>query len=385
MTTTADLIARHLRPGCRVAIADGCGAPVGLARALTEAAARVGGVDLLLGWSFALPVDLEFDGAFRDVRSIMGGYALRQAIGAGRVHYVPARIGAVPALLQGPLRPDVVVMTARPVPDGFTYGTEVAWLPAAVDTGVTVLALVNGSFPSATGEPSLDAERVEVVGTSQRPPHQVSAAPPDPASEAIGRIVARFVPAGATIQFGPGRIADAVLAELNVPVRVDSGIVTDSVVDLDARGLLVGTPTATYLVGTERLYRWADGRPILRRIEHTHDVARLSQQPLVAVNTALEIDADGAVNVEGVGGQVLAGIGGHGDYALAASRAATGLSICALPTARSGRSTLVEDLSAPTSTGYADTEVVVTERGAVDLRGLDGAERRAAIRSLWPS
>jgi len=49
-----------------------------------------------------------------------------------------------------------------------------------------------------------------------------------------------------------------VLAALQVPVRVDSGLLPESVVDLDERGLLLDA-TATYLVGTRRLYEWADG------------------------------------------------------------------------------------------------------------------------------
>jgi acyl-CoA hydrolase len=57
--------------------------------------------------------------------------------------------------------------------------------------------------------------------------------------------------------------------------------------------------------------------------------------------------------------------------------------VVALPTRRGGRRTLVERLSAPTSTARSDVDVVVTEHGSADLRGLTDAERTAALRELW--
>lgn len=91
-----------------------------------------------------------------------------------------------------------------------------------------------------------------------------------------------------------------VAAALHQALAIDTGLLTDAVMDLERRGLLLGEPAATYLFGSAELYRWADGRPILRGIEHSHDVTRLSRggAPFVAVNTAIEIDPFGQVNVE---------------------------------------------------------------------------------------
>ncbi|WP_433956111.1 acetyl-CoA hydrolase/transferase C-terminal domain-containing protein [Janibacter indicus] len=145
-----------------------------------------------------------------------------------------------------------------------------------------------------------------------------------------------------------------------------------------------GEAVTTYLAGGSRLLQWADGRPLLRPVGYTHDGTRLSTgAPLVAVNTALEVDDQGQVNVEGFPSASVGGVGGHGDYAVSATRSPGGLSIVALLTEHKGRSTLVDHLSAPVSTPSHDVDVLVTERGAVDLRGLDRAERAAAIRALW--
>jgi acyl-CoA hydrolase len=59
--------------------------------------------------------------------------------------------------------------------------------------------------------------------------------------------------------------------------------------------------------------------------------------------------------------------------------------LVAVSRAHRGRSTLVRTLSRPVSTPSQDVDVMVTERGAVDLRGLTRDERTAAILDLWGS
>jgi acyl-CoA hydrolase len=60
-----------------------------------------------------------------------------------------------------------------------------------------------------------------------------------------------------------------------------------------------------------------------------------------------------------------------------------GLSLIAVPTTHRGRSTLVRMLSRAVSTPSQDVDVVVTERGAMDLRGMTRAERAAALVDMW--
>jgi acyl-CoA hydrolase len=101
------------------------------------------------------------------------------------------------------------------------------------------------------------------------------------------------------------------------------------------------------------------------------------------ISTAVRIARDGQVNVEGTARSALGGIGGHPDYAAAATRSIGGLSIVAVPTTHHGKPTLVSRLSRPVSTPSHDVDVVVTERGAADLRGASRPERRRALERLW--
>ncbi|MEO2104684.1 MAG: acetyl-CoA hydrolase, partial [Actinomycetota bacterium] len=261
-TSPAAILARHIRRGDRVAYGDGAGTPLSLGGPLAEAAAGVGEVSLLLGWSLELSIQVDRD-VFADVASIIGGYALRAPLREGRVRYLPARLGTMPALLHGPLQVDHIIAGVRPARGGgYVFGSEVGWMRAAVDSGATVLAEVNHSLPDATDGVVLPEDRVVIASEVHRPPIARRRARSTPEAEKIGRFVADLIPEGASVQFGPGLVGEVVLASLQVPVRIHSGVLTDAVVDLDERGLLLDDPVSTYLAGSELLYRWADGKPI---------------------------------------------------------------------------------------------------------------------------
>ena len=371
-----------VRPGMTVAVGDGFGAPRSASAELSAAAAQSGGVRLILGWVPRADLRLDFT-AFADVRTFMPGWGLRRAVDTGEVSFTPARLSAVPALMHGPWRPDLLVATVVRTDDGFRFGTEVSWQRAAIDAGALVAAVVSAAAPCADAGPPLPADGVVVVGATSEPVGVLPEVTPGPAVQAIAALIAPLIEPGARLQVGPSPVASALLRELAVPVRIDSGLLPEAVVDLDERGLVAATPVASYLAGGPRLYAWADGRPLLHPLEYTHDIGRLSGDPLFAVNTAVELDLDGQVNVEGTAESALGGIGGHPDYAAAAVRSVGGLSIVAVPTTHRGQPTLVRRLSRPVSTPAHDVDVVVTERGLADLRGLSRSERNRALTQLW--
>lgn len=380
--SAAAQIAARLSPGMRLAVADGAGAPVGLRTALAEAAREVGDISLLLGWCLEEPVDLEL-GQFTDVRTIMGGGGLRRPVAAGTVRYVPERYSALPSLLTGPLRPDLVVASLPTRRGSWSWGTEVAWLAALADAGVPFLVEENELLPSTSDDPGPSDDQVTVVARTARPPIVLPGAPVDEVADRIGARLAALIPEGASVQYGPGPLAEATFAALQVPVRIRSGMITESVLALESRGLLLDAPRATYVVGSPEIYSWADGRSVTTRLEHTHRPDFGGPAPFVAINAALEVDVHGAVNVEGAAGHPVAGIGGHPDFALNGHCSIGGLSVVATPTRRRGASTLVERLGHPASTPRTDVDIVVTELGVADLRGLDDAERQSALRAIW--
>ncbi|TAM65116.1 acetyl-CoA hydrolase/transferase C-terminal domain-containing protein [Mycobacterium sp.] len=377
-----------LRPGSTVALGDGVGTLRSLddgtdvCSALSDAAREIGSIRLVLGWSPTPLPGLEVD-AFTEVIALMPGWGVR-AVLAGGARYVPTSLAAISPLLNGPLRPDLLVTRLVERDGALHFGTEVSWQAELADSGVPVLAVLDDTGPSASACPPVRSHSVRIAAHTDDGPAQLATKEPEPLHDALAEQVLRLVPPGARLQYGPGQLGTALLRNVQVPLQIDTGLLTDAVVDLDCHGLLAGCPSATYLMGTDRLYEWADTRPILRGIDYTHDISRLSGgDPFIAVNTALEIDPFGQINVEGSGEKVVGGIGGHPDYCAAGRLSRQGLSIIAVPSRLDGRTPLVAKLSRPASTPAHNVDVVVTEDGYADLRRADWTERTKLICSLF--
>lgn len=371
-----------VKPGSTIALGDGSGAPTELLAPLSAAARATGDVQLVLGFATVAHDGLDFE-AFSDVVALLGGYANRKPIDAGLARYLPARLGTWPALLQSVITPDVLVASVVKYDDGYRFASESCWMWPVVDRGAQIVAIeLDG--PRCVAGPPLPADRLTIVDHVNRGPARLAWTAPTDDHRTIAEQIARLMPDGARLQFAPGALGSAVVDALTKPVTPDTGILTEAVVALDQRGLLAGTPVSGYAVGSDEVFDWIDGRQVLERAEITHGAGRLrADPPLVAVNTALEIDVDGQVNVESSRGSAVAGIGGQPDYMTGACASPDGLSVLAIATGHGGRSTLVERLSAPASTASHDIDVIVTERGTLDLRGKSRAERRTGIEKLW--
>jgi acyl-CoA hydrolase len=372
-----------------VALGDGVGAVRTLddgtivGATLSAVAREVRSVRLVLGWLPVPPDGVEPD-AFDDVIALMPGWGMRDVLRRRTARFVPTRLSAIPAQLAGALRPDLLITRLVERDGKLHFGTEVSWQRELVDSGIPVLAIVDSKSCSADTGPPLNSGAIQVAAHSDDGPMRLPQKHPDPIHDALADAVLRLLPEGARLQYGPGQLGTALLRRATRPLCIDTGLLTDAVVDLDQRGLLAATPSATYLAGTDTLYDWADGRPILRGIPHTHDITRLSRgDPFIAVNTAIEIDPVGQINVEGVGDNVVGGIGGHPDYCAAATLSRGGLSIIAVPSRLNGRSPLVAQLSRPASTPAHDIDLIVTEEGYADLRGADWPQRRKLITELF--
>ncbi len=346
---------------------------------VVAAAAGAAGVEVLMGWT-PEPRGWLSSPTLRG-RTVMAGYAVAEAVASGRLAYVPVRLSVVPRLLAD-LRPHVAVVTGlRRGPD-LVYAGSVGIGPAAAGVARAVVVEVDPDGVDL-GAPPIEGP---IVATVERPPADgaLTARGPDDVDLAVGRNVVSVLPEEPTLQFGPGGIGEGVVAALDRPVRIWSGLVTEAVADLERRGLLRGSITTGYVWGGEAIGAVARaGKLNLLPVDQTHDISRVAGiDRFVGCNTALQVGLDGSVNVERVGDRAVAGIGGHADFCAAATRSLDGVSIIALrATTRDGRSTIVPVVDV-VSTPRCDVEVVVTEHGIADLRGVDDHERARRIANV---
>lgn len=375
-------------------VAQGTGEPRALLEALIEQRHELPAVHVFVGASYTGLLQPEHTDALH-VTSFGGIGRTGALTSAGVADIVPVHLGTLPALIRsGRLRVDVVLCQLSPSsPDGVhSLGLVVDYLPAAIAQARVVLAEVNPRVPYTFGETLVPAARVAAVVDDDRPLIAVALRPPLPEDERIAEHVAGLIPDGATVQAGIGGTPEAILERLGErrDLGIHSGLLSDAFVELIESGAVTnarkevdtGITVAGTLLGTDRLYRWADRNPslTLRSLDHTHAAGVLARLgALHAINSAIEVDLTGQVNAEVAGGRYIGAIGGQGAFARAAATAANGRSIIALPATAAGGSVsrIVARLTAPVvTTARADADIVVTEHGIADLRGATLRQRR---------
>ncbi|MFB6081193.1 MAG: acetyl-CoA hydrolase/transferase C-terminal domain-containing protein [Halanaeroarchaeum sp.] len=186
------------------------------------------------------------------------------------------------------------------------------------------------------------------------------------------------------LQFGVGSMGNALMGAL---AEFDAGgrrldyfgeVVQDGMLDLLADGTFAAasaTSLALSAEGQERLFADVERYTknlVLRPADVSNRAELVDRFGVVAVNSAVEVDIYGNVNSTHVRGtHVLSGIGGSGDF----NRNGL-LSITALPaTTSDGAVSRIVPAVGHVDHPEHDVDVVVTEHGVADLRGLSPVER----------
>jgi len=284
-----------------------------------------------------------------------------------------------------------IVQVAPPDRDGRCNLSLTADFTAAVlERPIPVIGLINPALPVVRGAPSVALSRFLTWVEAERAPATYDPGPPDAATEAVARVTASLIPHGAVLQTGIGKLGAAVFSALTDRrrLRIHSGMASDSLIDLMDAGALADTPgaiTIGAILGASALGARLAGDPRVRMegVPVTHGFDVLSRiDGLAAINSAVEVDLFGQANAEQVGGRLISGIGGLGDFLRGAAAARGGLPILALPAETPGgkHSRIVPQLGPGIVTvPRTDVALVVTEHGVADLRGRDMDGRAEAL------
>ncbi len=336
--------------------------------------------------------------------SIFAGAPSRKAIEENRADYTPVFFSEVPRLFKKGILPvDVVFIQVSP-PDengNCSYGVSVDYTKAAAESARIVIAEVNKQCPRTCGS-FINIADIDYIVETDRPVVELQPPKITELEEKIGANVASLIEDGSNLQLGIGAIPDAVLSFLKD--KKDLGIHTemfsDGVVDLYKAGVITnkynnlhpGKFTATFLMGTRKLYDFVDNNPDINMqpVDYTNNIMVAGRvNKLVSINSAIQVDLYGQVCADTIGSQQFSGVGGQVDFVRAASVSNEGKSIIAMPsTAKGGTvSRIVLNLAegACVTTSRNDVHYVVTEYGIADLRGKTVRQRaKALIRIAHP-
>jgi succinyl-CoA:acetate CoA-transferase len=248
------------------------------------------------------------------------------------------------------------------------------------------------------GEPYLHVDPAKVVAVveTHAPDRNTAFTPPDEASNRIaehildflahevkqGRLPAELLP----LQSGVGNIANAVLSGLNQgPFENLTGyteVLQDGMLEMLKSGKMVmASATALSLsgegmkefLGNLDFYRQ---RIVLRPQEISNHPEIIRRLGIISMNGMIEADIYGNVNSTHImGTRIMNGIGGSGDFARNAY-----LSMFMTPsTAKGGAISCIVPMASHVDHTEHDVQILVTEQGLADLRGLAPRQRARRV------
>jgi acetyl-CoA hydrolase len=372
-----------IRAGDGILWGQACAEPQTLVDALVAQRKAFSRCGIFVGSSYSGIVKPEHADHLR-LSSYCGIGSNRALADAGVLEILPVPYSQLGLLIRSrAIRVDVVMIQVSP-PNArgeYSLGLAADYLVPALDVCRAIVAEVNDQVPWTRSERLLRKHDFDLVAESSRPPATPRTRAAGEVELAIGRHAAAFIPDGAVLEFGIGSLPDAVCAALerHEGLRVHTGSVGDGVVELAERGI-VSRIDCALLIGSRKLFDFArdNERLRLRSSEYTHSAEVLAKQPrFVAINSAVEVDLTGQVNGERAGDSYVGAVGGALDFVRAANASPGGVSITVIPGSR-----VVERLSGPVSVPRSEAGVVVTEKGAADLRGCGLRERERRLRAI---
>ncbi|HNT24860.1 MAG TPA: acetyl-CoA hydrolase/transferase C-terminal domain-containing protein [Anaerolineales bacterium] len=404
VVTAAEAV-KKIQSGQRVFLTGNCSTPHVVLAALVKHAPNLKDVEIVQALTVG-PADYvapEMQGHLR-VNTLFISANVRQAVQEGRADYTPVMLSEFPLVFKNKVLPVDVALVHLSPPDehGFcSYGIETGLVKSPAESAKIIIAEVNQQMPRMLGDSFIHVSRLNYIVPVDYPPVEMkmSQDAADPVTERIASHCADLIPDGACMQMGIGAIPDAVLKFLyhKKDLGVHSELFSDGVIELVEAGVINnsrktlhrGKITAGFMLGTRRLYQWADDNPLieLHPTEYVNDPFVIAQnERQVALNSAIEVDLTGQVCADSIGTKMYSGVGGQIDFIYGASRSKGGVPMIALPaTATMKDGTTISRIVPVLKSGAGvvttrnHVRYVVTEYGVADLYGKSLRQRANAL------
>ncbi|MGG1660407.1 acetyl-CoA hydrolase/transferase family protein [Brevibacillus sp. NRS-1366] len=190
----------------------------------------------------------------------------------------------------------------------------------------------------------------------------------------------------APLQSGIGSVANAVfngfLDSEFTDLTVFSEVLQDAVFDLMDAGKISFASGCSITLTADKMKQVMDNfasyrdKLLLRPQEITNHPELIRRMGLISINTAIEADIYGNVNSTNVSGtKMMNGIGGSGDFA---RNARLGIFVTK-SIAKGGKVSSIVPFASHVDHTEHDVDIIVTEQGLADLRGLAPRERALKI------
>lgn len=394
---TGATLGKLLRPGMRVFVQGSVGQPLGLMRLLANLPEVPPGLNFISALTPGFN-DFSLGEAHRQSRltTYFDYRDLRRSWQGGSIDFVPMHYSQIAPSIRDGGRIDLAFIQVAPPDDSgrCSTGFSADFVPDLLTDCDMVIAEINSAYPAMADGPAISLDAIHYRYDSDVPLPELEQPLDNAVAIQIARNAAELVRDGDCIQFGVGRLPQAVVSALtekndlglhngltSPPVRalIESGVMTGSRKTIDRGKHITGA-----IGGTSDFYAWVAGRTdfAFRPVSYTHGISTLAAiDNLAAINAVLEVDLFGQANAEIAGGRQISGTGGLVDFVRGARAARNGRAIICLPaTSPDGkRSNIVAALKSAVTIARSDIDYVVTEYGYAALRNLSAAARAEAL------
>lgn len=324
----------------------------------------------------------------------------RDSILQGHGDFTPVFFHEIPSYIRKGIFPIDVMMVMVSPPDEHGYccvGVSSDYTMQAIESAKIVLAEVNDQVPVVFGDTFVHVSKIDKFVETSHPLPELGLPKIGEVELAIGRNCAELIEDGSTLQLGIGAIPDAVLQSLKdkKDLGIHSEMISDGVVDLfeagvinnSRKGLNKGKMVVTFLMGSKRLYDFANYNPVLelRTVDYVNHPVVVSQNTkLVCINSCIAVDFMGQVVSDSIGIRQFSGVGGQVDFMRGAAMSLDGLAkaVIAMPSVTTKKDgTLISkitpfiDHGAAVTTSRNDVDYIITEYGIAELKGKTLKER----------
>lgn len=338
--------------------------------------------------------------------------ATRQYSDRGLVTHVPYNLGDSPKIFREILkdRCDIVFIEVTMMDEKtgyFNFGSGAMYIKALAEAAKKVVVEVNPTMPWLFGgyDEAIHISEVDfIIENDKYPITTVPVAKPSVEDEAIAHHIVELIEDNSCIQLGVGSLPNAIgqlLVDSDLKnLGTHSEMLNDSIMDLIEKGVITGSSKTidrgraaiTFVYGSRTLYDFADRNHIIASypadyVNNPYIIAKNDRQ--VAINSAIEVDLTGQICSEAFGLRQISGAGGQLDFTMGAYLSRGGKAFTCLHSTHRDKSGEVKSMIVPTLTPgdivtvpRTHTNYVVTEYGAVNLKGRSNRERAKLLISI---
>ncbi|MGF1680173.1 acetyl-CoA hydrolase/transferase family protein [Photobacterium minamisatsumaniensis] len=342
----------------------------------------------------------EFRSSFKHMSLFMGPLE-RKMQKIGNVETINFHFSHFPQLFNH-IQPNVMVVEMTPPnEDGYMSMGACGGVgnAEAMKYADTIIAVINNQQPFIGGEENLvHIDQVTHITEGHHPVAGPKGGEPSELEKTIASHVIPYVKDGMTIQIGIGTISNAMGMALkgHKGLGIHTEMFTESMMELCKAGAVSGDNKnykpnkiiTAFTAGSQDLIDYVHNNPEIEMgnvstVVNPYEIAK--NDNFVSLNTCIMADLTGQVASEGVGFNQISGSGGQVDFIRGAQMSKGGISILCLASTHKGKDGLESTIrvalpaGTPVTTPRNDVQIIATEYGSADLRGLSVPQRVEAL------